>query len=87
MAGGVLNTDICSVVFQYYTSNFRYDSVAHWAQKHSRLNRMKPLIIALQSSSLDWSEEEARQFQDGILKVASQVCSSDSDGDPDGNVT
>lgn len=72
---------------QYYTSRFRYDSVAHWAQKRSRLERLKALVKALDDASVEWPQEEVDQYQDAVLDVASRLCSSDENTAPDHSQT
>jgi hypothetical protein len=69
------------VILQYYTSKFRYDSVVHWAQKRSRMERLKPLLAELSQAATSWPAQEAGQYQDVILKIASRVCASDLDLD------
>ncbi|KAH8904663.1 hypothetical protein BR93DRAFT_930111 [Coniochaeta sp. PMI_546] len=73
--------DIDSMILQYYTSDFRYDSVAHWAQKRSRMERLRPLLAELSQAATSWPAQEAGQYQDVILKIASRVCASDMDLD------
>ncbi|PTB42443.1 hypothetical protein M441DRAFT_88859 [Trichoderma asperellum CBS 433.97] len=73
--------DIDSMILQYYTETFRYDSVIHWAQKRSRMERLMPLLIELSKASASWGAEEAEQYKDAILKVASCFCASDVDVD------
>ncbi|KAH8126583.1 hypothetical protein FP744_10009355 [Trichoderma asperellum] len=73
--------DIDSMILQYYTETFRYDSVIHWAQKRSRMERLMPLLIELGKASASWGAEEAEQYKDAILKVASCFCASDVDVD------
>ena len=68
---------------QYYTARFRYDSVAHWAQRRSRLERLKHLLADIDNASKEWPEEEMKQYQEAVLKVASRICTSDSDVEDD----
>ncbi|KEQ85580.1 hypothetical protein M438DRAFT_404996 [Aureobasidium pullulans EXF-150] len=78
---GIDNFD--TAVLQYYTSAFRDDSLAHWARKRSRFERLGPVLKELHERSMHWPAEELRQYQDTILEIASQVCDMNTgiDGD------
>ena len=58
----------------YYTEKFRYDSIAHWAQKRSRVKRLGPLLRDLSRNATSWSTEEASSYQETILRIADGMC-------------
>lgn len=45
------------------------------------MERLMPLLIELGKASASWGAEEAEQYKDAILKVASCFCASDVDVD------
>jgi hypothetical protein len=42
---------------------------------------LKPLLVELSAASTSWQAEEAGQYQDAILKMASRLCAPDFDVD------
>lgn len=56
------------------------------------MERLKPLLAELSEASASWRGEEAEQYRDVILKIASRFCASDLDVDintpqTDGSIT
>lgn len=72
--------NILVVLGQYFTSNFRSDSVVHWSQQRSRLDRLVPLLNQLVASAHKWPSGEFTQFQRAILSAASQLCEASPEG-------
>jgi hypothetical protein len=77
--------DMDAMIQAYYTAKFRYDSVAHWAQKRSRVKRLGPLLRDLSRDATSWSTEEATNYQEAILGIADGMCNlsvNDDTGSP-----
>ena len=59
---------------QYYSANFRPNSIAQLAQANSRSRDLRQLIQALQKTTPYWSKQETQAYEEEIIQSAKSIC-------------
>jgi hypothetical protein len=54
----------------YYTSKFKKDTLANWAQSTSRSRRIRKFLTELEQSAQDWSEGEVQGYREATVRSA-----------------
>lgn len=54
----------------YYTSKFKRDTLANWAQSTSRSRRIHKFLAELEESTQDWSESEVHGYREAMVRCA-----------------
>jgi hypothetical protein len=54
----------------YYTSKFKKDTLANWAQSTSRSRRIHKFLAELEQSTQDWSEAEVHGYREAMVRCA-----------------
>ncbi|KAJ8130652.1 hypothetical protein O1611_g2977 [Lasiodiplodia mahajangana] len=61
---------IDEMAMAYYTASFERESLPAMAQSASRSRRLKPMLLELQRSSVQWSRWESRGLREAISEAA-----------------
>ncbi|KAK4552773.1 hypothetical protein LTR86_010107 [Recurvomyces mirabilis] len=65
--------DMESMIFEYYSLQFRRDSLPYWLQRRSRQQNLCRLLEQLYVHSGSWPTEDCAPFQQGIKKLAHRI--------------
>ena len=58
---------------QYYTANFKEDTVSHWAQSRSRSRSLHAFLASLHASTNNWSDREVQGYRQQITEAAESL--------------
>ena len=58
---------------QYYTANFKEDTVSHWAQSRSRSRSLHAFLASLHASTNKWSDREVQGYRQQITEAAESL--------------
>ena len=58
---------------QYYTANFKEDTVSHWAQSRSRSRSLHAFLASLHASTNNWSDREVQGYRQQITGAAESL--------------
>ena len=58
---------------QYYTANFKEDTVSHWAQSRSRARSLHAFLASLHASTNNWSDREVQGYRQQIMEAAESL--------------
>lgn len=64
------------VILEYYSTQFRRESLPYWLQRRSRQQNLSKLLEQLYSHSSSWPTDEGLAFQEGIQKIAQRNLSA-----------
>ncbi|KFY93956.1 hypothetical protein V500_03467 [Pseudogymnoascus sp. VKM F-4518 (FW-2643)] len=59
-----------AMISAYYTSKFKEDTLANWAQSTSRSRRIRKFLTELEQSAQDWSESEVQGYREATVLSA-----------------
>ena len=58
---------------QYYTANFKEDTVSRWAQSRSRSRSLHVFLASLHESTKNWSDREVQGYRQQIAEAAESL--------------
>lgn len=68
------------VILEYYSTQFRRESLPYWLQKQSRQQNLHRLLEQIDVASCTWPAQERASFQDGIKRVADRASDAEHSG-------
>lgn len=63
-----------AMISAYYTSKFKKNTLANWAQSTSRSRRIRKFLTELERSTQDWSESEVQGYREATVLSAETLC-------------